>query len=127
MKDITKELNEALKLDEAIFYEMANIKKQRSGLSTDIWVDSAGTSRNVKHNIPRVKLVGNNYSVELSIEANPQVIAVPKGITESKVRRECKDAIDFIGKYHEIFLAYYNGKIDDVDLFDKLRELNAIK
>lgn len=44
-------------------YEMANLTRQESGQPFDIWVDSAGKSRNSKHNEPRLKAMNNGVTV----------------------------------------------------------------
>ena len=102
--NIKEELRESFKINEDLFYEMANIKRQRSGLSADIWVDSAGASRKVQHSEPRLKLVGGDYEVELTIESKPRIIALPQGVTEEKAKRDYRDAIKFVGKYYQINL-----------------------
>lgn len=37
-------------------FEMANLRKQESGLPYDIWLDSAGCTRNTQHNVMRIKV-----------------------------------------------------------------------
>ena len=55
MDPIVKRLMEN-RSDVANLYEIANIKKSRTGLPYDIWVDSVGSSRNIQHNSPRLKI-----------------------------------------------------------------------
>ena len=37
-------------------FEMANLRKQESGLLYDIWLDSAGCTRNTHHKVMRIKV-----------------------------------------------------------------------
>lgn len=120
-------INEGMIMQEEPLYEMANIKRQRSGLSAEIWVDSGSTSRSVPHDEARVNLHKPDYNIEISIEAEPKILAKPEGLSISRAKREFKDAIDYVGKYFEIFKRHYDGIYDDADLFDELRKVKAIK
>ena len=44
-------------------YEMANLTRNNSGEPFDICVDSAGRTRSVKHNEPRVKVSNNGVTI----------------------------------------------------------------
>ena len=116
-----------MNLNEEPLFEMANIKRQRSGLSAEIWVDSGSSSRRLPHDEACVKLHKPDYNIEISIEAKPRILAKPEGLSISKAKREFRDAIDFVGKYFEIFQQHYDGIYDDADLFDELRKVKAIK
>lgn len=112
---------------------MANINKKRTGLKVNIWSDGQGCLRNRPDYAPRVKLDTGNATVSVSIEANPQVLA-PKGNWRSKFKQSevvaLEDAIDFVGRYYDLFLKHYmdtDGSFDDMDLFDALRSRGAIK
>lgn len=70
-----------LKEDKEILFEMTNIRKFRTGLPMNIWVDDEGEYRSVKHNVPRIKFQNNTSdkvqgdTIPISIDnENPQIL-----------------------------------------------------
>ena len=102
--------------------EMSNLIKRKTGLPVNIWVDDIGVERNVEHNEPRIKVQNNTAdrrqddTFELTISKNPYVIS---GICKlnSKNLNKVKD---YVVKYYEPLMDYWNQKIDIEDLKDIL-------
>lgn len=102
--------------------EMSNLIKRKTGLPVNIWVDDIGVERNVEHNEPRIKVQNNTAdrrqedTFELTISNNPYVIS---GICKlsSKNLNKVKD---YVIKYYEPLMDYWNQKIDIEDLKDIL-------
>ena len=102
--------------------EMSNLIKRKTGLPVNIWVDDIGVERNVEHNEPRIKVQNNTAdrrqddTFELTISKNPYVIS---GICKlsSKNLNKVKN---YVIKYYEPLMDYWNQKIDIEDLKDIL-------
>lgn len=102
--------------------EMSNLIKRKTGLPVNIWVDDIGVERNVEHNEPRIKVQNNTSdkrqddTFELTISKNPYVIS---GICKlsSKNLNKVKN---YVIKYYEPLMDYWNQKIDIEDLKDIL-------
>lgn len=101
------------KLAESNLYEMANISKDRTGLPYDIWIDSAGSSRSVKHNSPRIKVAVDKELIPISISEHPEIL-IDKSIPHES------DLIKFIIDNQEIFLKHWKGEIDDGQIINFL-------
>lgn len=112
MDPIVKRLMEN-RLDVANLYEMANIKKSRTGLPYDIWVDSAGSSRNIQHNSPRLKIDVDGELIPFSISEHPEMLV------DKKIPHQT-DLIKFIQDNNEIFMKHWNGEIDDGQIINYL-------
>lgn len=111
---------------------MANVNKRRTGLNVNIWSDGQGCTRNKPDVVPRVKLVGDDASVSVSISADPQVLA-PK-TWKSKFKKsfvkDVEDGIEYVARNHDLFMKHYMDRdlsFDDSDLFDSLRERGDYK
>ena len=112
-------------------FGMANLNPQRSGLGNIvIWSDHGGISRNVKHNLPRIKMTANDASLVVSIEPIP-IILSKRGIDKiSDARRIFKDGIDYVGRNYTTFLKHFNDtdfSFDDEDLYAELRSKGEYK
>lgn len=103
-------------------FGMANLYPKRTGLPVVIWVDNVGSARNVKHNVPRIKVqnVPGNKVVDdtfsLTLEENPKVIA-------GKVKLDSKTfnmVVQYVKKYLQVFLDGWNQVIDEDELKEKL-------
>ena len=112
MDPIIKRLMEN-RLEDSNLYEMANINKSRTGLPYDIWVDSAGSSRIVKHNSPRLKIDVDGELIPFSISEHPEIL-VNKNISNQN------EEIKFIQDNNEIFIKHWNGEIDDGQIINYL-------
>lgn len=116
--------------EEEHLYEMANLTKKKTGLSVDIWSEHKGSSRNVSHNSPRIKLSNNEMSIVISIAKNPLILALPSGLSRKEAYRIFKDGIEYIKNNYDIFLNHYNDvddSFDDEELFKALRDKGVYK
>lgn len=112
-----------------ILTEMANLSPKRTGLSVQIWSDGNGKSRNKKDTLPRVKIGTNDYSVSVSIEQNPKILAKTNNIKQNEMNK-INSAMKYVGRNYDLFLKHYNdttGEFDDQDLFDALIERGDFK
>lgn len=87
-------------------YGMAVVDKDEFDLPYDVWLDPAGSSRNVKHSLPRVKVVVEDERIPFSISDDPKPL----------VNRKIKDAkriIEWIKKNKENLLKQWNRELTD--------------
>ena len=121
--DIINELNNSL-------FEMANLSSKRTGLSVSIWSDGDGIHRQVKHNIPRIKIGKRGlFSILVSIEEHPRILVKSRNISQSDLL-SASEAIDYISRNYDLFLKHYNStdeEYDDDDLKEDLRKRGEYK
>lgn len=107
-------------------FGMSNIRMEHTGLGVNIWSKGDGISRNVKHNIPRVKIGTKDgcISISISIEEYPVILSgKDKYINCSpSIKRKLDDAIRYVGRNHDILKQHYEDSIDDEQLFSLLRQ-----
>ena len=65
---------------------MAVIDKDEFDLPYDIWLDPAGSSRPVKHSLPRVKIVVDGQRIPFSITDDPRPLVNRKIKDERRIR-----------------------------------------
>ena len=107
--------------------EMANVSRKKSGLPMNIWLDSAGSSRNIKHNTPRVK-IQNNYRdrftdelselIPVSISKNPEILV--ESVKLELKQKDIQRAFKFISDNYDVLMSHWNGEIDDQDALNIL-------
>lgn len=110
-------------------FSMSNISSKRTGLSCNIWVDDTGSSRNVPHSVPRVKITEGDYQISVSISSNPEILAKSSNIPHS-VMKHMKDAMSYVSRNYDILLKYYEEGGEDYDtqdMFDDLRSRGEFK
>lgn len=106
-------------------YEMANYTTNRSGLPYPIWFDDLGQNRKNTHNIPRLKIhMPSGNLIPIAISNKPYILL--KGTQLRKAEKELtdnpkKEMFDFISKNHKLILQHWNGDIDSITLFEKLK------
>lgn len=122
LEDMVEDVNELV--EKEAFFEMAKISTRMSKLKYEIWLDDAGSNRNVKHNIPRVKLIVDNKMIPISISKKPQFLV---DVSHYKKIKDIKTIFDFIAKFEDILLMHWNKEIDDHQvlsiIFDVVRNL----
>lgn len=105
--------------------EMANIQKYDYNTPVGIWIDEIGSRRNLKHNIPRLKIV-NNYNedfndlIPISISEKPEIL---EGICKLTIK-DLKKMKKFISKNYKIFLQRWNNEISTKEMFNLLDKNN---
>lgn len=105
-------------------FAMANLSPKLTGLDCVIWVDSMGSSRNVNHSTPRVKVEKDNFEMSVSIEPTPRVLAKSTNIPH-RVMKEFKRAIKYIADNYDLFIKHYldeDFSYSDSDLMFDLRD-----
>ena len=106
------------------FFEMARISSSDSKLKYDIWLDDAGSERNVKHNIPRVKLMVDGKMIPISISKEPKILV---NVSHYKKIKDIKTIFDFITKFEDVLLMHWNREINDRQIlniiYDAVRNL----
>lgn len=87
-------------------YGMAVVDKDEFDLPYDVWLDPAGSSRNVKHSLPRVKVVVDGERIPFSISDDP------KPLVNRKIK-DVKRIIEWIQKNKENLLKQWNRELTD--------------
>lgn len=87
-------------------FEMANLRKQESGLSYDIWLDSAGYKRNTPHNVMRI-------NVSIDNEFIPIIIASQRDIRPQKHFKRENEIILWASNNYDTLFMHWNGKLSD--------------
>lgn len=113
-------------LVEEYLTEMAALRKERTGLPINIWIDEFGAKRNVPHFLPRVKIqssIGNDMSnlASVSISEHPMIIRGVENIRLSG--KDLQKVIAYIKENYKLFLKVWNDEID----FDELKQALADK
>ena len=101
------------KLNEDLLFEMTNLEKRDTGLPYDIWIDSAGKSRDNSHsNTPRIKIDVNGDLVPVEINDNPDI---PDSVKKQGVPNipHFSEIKKYVKAYKKIFLAHYLNQISD--------------
>lgn len=110
------------KLDENYLCEMANLRKNETGLPYDIWLDTAGYSRSNKHSLPRIKVLLNNKDLVPFIidKENPDIPDSVKKVAGLNYFRGFKYIKEYIKEYYDILIDHYYMKISDKEALNKL-------
>ena len=87
-------------------FEMANLRKQESGLPYDIWLDSAGYKRNTPHNVMRIKVSIDNELIQV-------IIASQRDIRPQKHFKRENEIILWASNNYNTLLMHWNGKLSD--------------
>lgn len=88
------------------FFEMANLRKQESGLPYDIWLDSAGCTRNTHHKVMRIK-------VGVGDELIPVVIASQSDIRPLRPFRMENEIVSWVCDNYDTLFMHWNSKLSD--------------
>lgn len=88
-------------------FEMAKLSRQDSNLPYEIWLDSAGKTRNVSHNKLRVKIGVDNKLIPVSISTTPEVLI---DISKYGKVKHLNTMLKFLSTHSDILLNHWNGK-----------------
>lgn len=113
------------KIDENYLAEMANLKKDETGLPYDIWLDTAGYSRTNRHYSPRIKVLlkDNNLIPFLIDKYNPDIPSSVKKEAGINYFRGFRYIKEYIKEYYDILLDHYYMKISDKEALSRLGKL----
>lgn len=119
-------------VNENLLYEMAILRKEKTGLPIHLWVDDSGFTRDIRHNLPRLKMQANKSDspsrdnlIPISISSTPMILAGKEKLKMSL--KDLKEVIKYIKDNYDLFLAHYNQEIDLDELKEKLIERGAYK
>lgn len=130
MSDLKTELvNRLIEEDKESLFKMTNLTPKRTGLKVVIWSEQQGFTRNKPDNEKRFKIDGNDFSLSLSLEEKPKILAQSGKIKQSD-KSAIKEAIDYVARNLDLFLKHYNStpfEFDDDDLKEALRERGDYK
>ena len=87
-------------------FEMANLRKQETGLPYDIWLDSAGATRSVPHNAMRIK-------VGVDGDLIPVIITSRSNIRTLKSFQKSHEIETWISENYDTLLKHWNGELSD--------------
>ena len=102
-------------LEEDYLVEMANVSKEDTGLPYDLWIDSEGKNRKIKHSTPRLKVDVNGDRIPVSIEQNPRILADKEIPKFSKVKK-------YIQKYYKVLIKHWNKELTDKQALNLLEK-----
>ena len=88
-------------------FEIANLRKQESGLPYDIWLDSAGYKRNTPHYVMRIK-------VNIDNEFIPVIIASQRDIRPQKHFKRENEIILWASNNYDILFRHWDGELSDI-------------
>lgn len=88
------------------FFEMANLRKQESGLPYDLWLDSAGCTRNTHHTVMRIK-------VGVGDELIPVIIASQRDIRPLRPFRMENEIVSWVVHNYDTLFRHWNGELSD--------------
>ena len=111
-------------------FAMSNLNPKKTNLPVVIWTDHSGIDRTVSHReSPRIKISKDQYSISVSIEENPQILA-KSGRIPKTVMNDLQLGIDYVARNYDLFLKHYldtDFSFDDDDLKEGLRKRNDYK
>lgn len=88
------------------YFEMANLRKQESGLPYDIWLDSACYKRNTPHNVMMIK-------VSIDNELIPVIIASQRDIRPQKHFKRENEIISWASDNYYTLFKHWNSELSD--------------
>ena len=101
---------------------MANYYPKHTGLPMIIWIDSLGSARKTKHNLPRIKIqniLGDKViddAFSLSISKSPQILAGTCKLSNKHFKEVC----NFVARNYDALMKHWNQELDDFELKDEL-------
>src|SRR5574344_1578737 len=87
-------------------FEMANLRKQESGLQYDIWLDSAGYKRNIPHSVMRIKVC-------IDDEFIPIIIASQRDIRPLRHFKGENEIISWASNNYDTLFKHWNSELSD--------------
>lgn len=87
-------------------FEMANLRKQESGLPYDIWLDSSGCTRNTHHKVMKIK-------VGVGDELIPVVIYSKRDIRPLRPFRRESEIVSWVCDNYDTLFKHWNGELSD--------------
>lgn len=93
--------------------DMSSIRKVTTGLDVEIWVETNGKSRQMEHNLPRLKFVDLNdkNKIPVTISKEPELLA---GYTLDSINISAKQfntLKEWIVKNYDALMDLWNGDI----------------
>ena len=92
-------------------FEMANLRTATTGQPFDFWVDEAGSTRKVEHNLPRFKVTANNVDLDIMLLKNKPFIVNNNERVIQKFKYS-KQALMFVSDFYLPLMLHWNGDID---------------
>ena len=100
--------------------EMANVARIDSGLPFPVWIEYNGASRQVEHNLPRLKVeIDKNRIPYLIDNENPRFLVDVSNIKGIK-SREISILNKWIIDNYKTLIDHYNGLITDKEALNTL-------
>ena len=118
-KIISEALDELNKIEEELLYEMASVSKEDTGLPYKLWLDSAGTNRNTKHNEIRIKVEVDGDRIPVIVDKENPYISKSVG----KTIPNFKEIQEYIVKYYDVFVKHWNGELTDRQALNMLNKM----
>ena len=96
-------------------FEMSKIKKDKSGLPFDIWVDSVGKDRNIGYNSQCIFIIKDNKEIGISFYGEPKIESGAENL-KSFGEIDVNIIKDYIKTHKALFFAHWNQDIDDCEI-----------
>lgn len=103
-----------------VLNEMANLSKEDTNLPYDIWMDSSGIDRAVKHNLPRLKVDIEGNKIPVSISNEPEVLVKNKSKDDIPKFRLL---VKFIRNNLEVLLRHWRKEINDNTMKSSIKSI----
>lgn len=109
-----------------LYFEMANLKKDKTRLPVNIWVDEIGSGRNLKHYIPRIKFQSTKSDkaqsgIPISISKKPEIL-VDNYETDLN-NYEIGQVKNFIIRNYDLLMKHWNQEITTEELINQIKKV----
>ena len=88
------------------FFEMTNLRKQESGLPYDLWLDSAGCTRNTHHKVMRIKVGVGDELITVVIYSKRDIRPLRPFRMENKI-------VSWVCDNYDTLFKHWNGELSD--------------
>ena len=123
-KIVTEDDLQKAYMNEELLVEMANLETTSTGLPYKLWIDQAGSRRDVSHNnTARLKVQVNGDWIPMTIEDNPDIPKSVKNKTGIHSFPKIQKIQEWIKAYKPILEAHFFGKITDETAINLLKTL----
>ena len=115
-KELAKALDKAKQLNEFAIWEMANLKKSRTGLPVIVYISGNKSSHGarIKFFDSYSDTIGDNYDllVPLTVSKNPEI---PIEHKLNIKKQDLEKVRQWVIKNYEVLMALYNDEIDEIE------------
>lgn len=127
MKDINEAMKSLKENEKELLWEMANIRPRVTGLKTLLYSTPKGKYNNYPYG-SRIKVeLTNKELFPIMLLNSGSIEPINKNGEYNKLKQQDKNiinnAIKYVEKWHDAFLAHWNPKIGDIQLSNVLKKV----